>query len=304
MKRVVKTISSILLLDLFSTLLSFAQQTPQTLSTPEGVTGNLKRHERFNSKYVDPRNVDVWLPPGYQLNKSKRFPVVYMHDGQNLFDPKLSFIKVDWGVDETMTRLIDEGKIRAAIVVGVWNTPKRFAEYMPQKPVVNSSVRPLKDISALRRDQIVSDNYLKFLVTELKPFIDSMYRTRADRKNTFIMGSSAGALISAYAMSEYPNIFGGAGGISTHWPVGDGIVIDYLKNHLPDPGTHKFYFDFGTETLDAGYEPYQRKMDEVMRKAGYKEGSNWITRKFPGAEHSERAWRKRVDVPLTFFLHK
>lgn len=206
MKRVVKTISSILLLDLFSTLLSFAQQTPQTLSTPEGVTGNLKRHERFNSKYVDPRNVDVWLPPGYQLNKSKRFPVVYMHDGQNLFDPKLSFIKVDWGVDETMTRLIDEGKIRAAIVVGVWNTPKRFAEYMPQKPVVNSSVRPLKDISALRRNQIVSDNYLKFLVTELKPFIDSMYRTRADRKNTFIMGSSAGALISAYAMSEYPNI--------------------------------------------------------------------------------------------------
>lgn len=81
-------------------------------------------------------------------------------------------------------------------------------------------------------------------------------------------------------------------------------MIDYLKNHLPDPGTHKFYFDFGTETLDAGYEPYQRKMDEVMRKAGYKEGSNWITRKFPGAEHSERAWRKRVDVPLTFFLHK
>lgn len=285
-------------------LLSFAQQTPQILPTPEGVTGNLKRHERFVSKYVDARNVDVWLPPGYEENRSKRFPVIYMHDGQNLFDPKLSFTGVDWGIDETMTRLIADGKIREAIVVGVWNTPKRFAEYMPQKPVVNSPLRALNDVPASRRGQIVSDNYLKFLVTELKPFIDSSYRTSAGRKDTFIMGSSAGALISAYAMTEYPNIFGGAGGVSTHWPVGDGIVIDYLRDNLPEPGTHKFYFDFGTETLDAGYEPFQRKMDEVMRKAGYQEGSNWITRKFAGAEHSERAWRKRVDVPLIFFLHK
>jgi len=296
----------LLFLSLFTFIpsLPFPQQTRPTLSTPDGVTGNLKRHEKFPSKYVDARNVDVWLPPGYEQNKSKRFPVVYMHDGQNLFVPKLSFIGVDWGVDEVMTRLIGEGKIREAIVVGVWNTPKRFAEYMPQKPVVSSTVRPLKDFPASRLAQIVSDKYLKFLVTELKPFIDATYRTRADRKDTFIMGSSAGALISVYAMAEYPNIFGGAGAISTHWPVGDGIVIDYLKNHLPAPRGHKFYFDFGTETLDAGYEPYQRRMDEVLRKAGYKEGKNWITRKYAGEEHSERAWRKRVDVPLTFFLHK
>ncbi len=288
---------------IYGSLLPSAQSPPQTLPTPAGVTGNLKRHERFASKYVDPRNVDVWLPPGYEQNKSKRFPVVYMHDGQNLFDPKLSFIGVDWGIDETMTRLIDEGKIREAIVVGVWNTPKRVLEYLPQKPLVNST-RPLKDIPAAMLDQIVSDNYLKFLVTELKPFVDSTYRTHADRDDTFIMGSSAGALISVYAIAEYPNVFGGAGCISTHWPVGDGIVINYLKDHLPDPKTHKFYFDFGTETLDAGYEPYQRKMDGLMRKAGYREGKNWITRKFAGDEHSERAWRKRVDVPLTFFLHK
>jgi len=283
-------------------LLLSAQHTPPIVPTADGVTGNLKRHERFASKYVDPRNVDVWLPPDYEINKSKRFPVVYMQDGQNLFDPKLSFIGVDWGIDETMTRLIRERKVREAIVVGVWNTPKRVLEYLPQKALVNPTT--LKDIPALRLNQIVSDNYLKFLVTELKPFIDSTYRTRADRKDTFIMGSSAGALISIYAITEYPNVFGGAGGISTHWPLGDGIVIDYLKSRLPDPSTHKVYFDFGTETLDAGYEPYQRKMDEVMRKAGYKEGKNWITRKFAGDEHSERAWRKRVDVPLTFFLHK
>ena len=204
MRRVIKTISSILLLDLLSTLLSFAQQMPQILPTADGVTGNLKRHERFTSKYVDPRNVDVWLPPSYEENKSKRFPVIYMHDGQNLFDPKLSFIGVDWGIDETMTRLIRERKVREAIVVGVWNTPKRVLEYLPQKALVNSTT--LKDIPALRLNQIVSDNYLKFLVTELKPFIDSTYRTRADRKDTFIMGSSAGALISIYAITEYPNV--------------------------------------------------------------------------------------------------
>jgi predicted alpha/beta superfamily hydrolase len=295
-----------LLLDLFLVcpLLLLAQQAPQIAPSTEGVTGTLKRHERFASKYVDPRNVDVWLPEEYALNKSKRYPVVYMHDGQNLFDPKLSFIGVDWGIDETMTRLIRERKIQEAIVVGVWNTPKRVLEYLPQKALLNSAGRPLKDIPGARLDQIVSDNYLKFLVTELKPFIDSTYRTRSGREDTFIMGSSAGALISAYAIAEYPGIFGGAGALSTHWPVGDGIVIDYLKDHLPDPKTHKFYFDFGTETLDAGYEPYQRKMDEAMRRAGYQEGKNWITRKFAGDEHSERAWRKRVDLPLTFFLHK
>jgi predicted alpha/beta superfamily hydrolase len=142
------------------------------------------------------------------------------------------------------------------------------------------------------------------VVEELKQFIDSTYRTLTDRKNTFIMGSSMGGLISAYAMCEYPDVFGGAGCISTHWLAGDGIVIDYLKKHLPDPHSHKFYFDYGNETLDASYEPYQQKVDAVMKNAGYKEGKNWLTRKFVGAEHSERAWSKRVDVPLQFFLHK
>lgn len=113
-----------------------------------------------------------------------------------------------------------------------------------------------------------------------------------------------GGLISLYAASEYPDVFGGIGALSTHWPAGDGIVIDYLTAHLPDPRTHKLYFDYGTQTLDAGYEPYQRRMDAAMRAGGYTEGRNWITRKFEGAEHSERAWRERVDVPLQFLLGK
>lgn len=281
-----------------------AGQPAAVSSTQGGVTGDLRKHAQFASKYVDPRNVDVWLPVGYEKHKERRFPVIYMHDGQNLFDPKSSYIGVDWGVDETMTRLIKESKIREAIIVGIWNTPKRVAEYMPQKALSLSNTKDLKGIPLATHDEIISDNYLKFLVTELKPFIDTTYRTLPDRKNTFIMGSSMGGLISAYAMSEYPQVFGGAGCISTHWPAGDGIVIEYLKKHLPDARTHKFYFDYGTETLDAQYEPYQQKMDEVMKSAGYREGKNWMTKKFVGAEHSERAWSKRVEVPIMFFLGK
>ncbi|MDW8466083.1 MAG: alpha/beta hydrolase-fold protein [Chloroherpetonaceae bacterium] len=149
-----------------------------------------------------------------------------------------------------------------------------------------------------------SDNYLRFLVEELKPFIDSTYRTRPEQSHTFIMGSSMGGLISLYAICEYPHIFGGAACLSTHFPAADGAVIEYMKSHLPDPATHKIYFDYGTETLDAQYEPYQQRADAVMRQRGFIEGKNWITRKFPGDEHSERAWRKRVHIPLLFLLGK
>ena len=107
---------------------------------PPGVTGTLRTHKTVSSKFVDERRVDVWLPPGYEKDPSRRFPVLYMHDGQNLFDPALSYIGVDWGMDEAMTRLAAEGTVREAIIVGVWNTPKRFEEYMPAKAVSESRI--------------------------------------------------------------------------------------------------------------------------------------------------------------------
>ena len=277
-----------------------------TVSVSQSITagGEIKHHPQFGSKLIDARNVDVWLPPGYDGNRGQRYPVLYMHDGQNIFDGKSAFGGVSWRVHDAMVRLIGEGKVRPAIIVGVWNTQKRFQEYMPQKAVAGGKADGMKGLPVPVSGEILSDNYLKFLVTELKPFIDSNYRTLTDRKNTFIMGSSMGGLISAYAISEYPKVFGGAGCVSTHWPAGEGIVIEYLKKHLPDARNHKIYFDFGTKTLDALYEPYQKKMDEVMKKAGYAEGKNWMTRKFEGAEHSEKSWSERVDIPLAFLLEK
>ena len=270
---------------------------------PAGVTGTLRTHDGFAAKHVAARRIDVWLPPGYEEGATRRYPVLYMHDGQNLFDPALSYIGVDWGVDEAMTRLIREGTVREAIVVGIWNTSKRFQEYMPAKAVTESNLPDdWPDMAWMRKEEIVSDGYLRFIVEELKPYIDATYRTLAEPADTFMMGSSAGALISLYALAEYPGVFGGAGGVSTHWPIGDGIMIDYLAPRLPKLHGHLFYFDFGTATLDSNYEPYQRRVDALMRRAGYVPGVDWITRKYEGAEHSERAWRSRVEVPLEFML--
>ena len=119
---------------------------------------------------------------------------------------------------------------------------------------------------------------------------------------TLVMGSSMGGLISLYAISEYPQVFGGAGCVSTHWPIGGYELVDEMAQILPDPATHRLYFDFGTETLDSTYEPFQHRMDDRLREAGYVEGVNWVTYKFEGAEHSERSWRERVHIPLEFLL--
>lgn len=284
---------------------------PEKYDPPLGVTGTVRKHDGFTSEQVGPRNVHVWLPPSYESEPKRRYAVIYANDGQNQFDPKLSFLGVDWGLDETMTRLIGEGKVREAIVVAVWNTPKRLQEYLPAKAVRAANGTPKHDLlvkelskfgQSFNDDDLLSDQYLAFIVRELKPFIDKGYRTRPGRGDTFMMGSSAGALISLYAISEYPNVFGGAACMSTHWPLADGLLADYFADRLPDPATHRIYFDFGTETLDKGYEPYQVRVDAAMEKRGYRKGKNWLTRKFEGHEHSERAWRKRVQFPLEFLL--
>lgn len=270
------------------------------------IHGTLHRHTNFASAFVRPRDVDVWLPPGYEAEGDRRYPVIYMHDGQNLFDPAIAFGGVDWGLDEAMARLIDAGETGGAIVVGIWNAGEaRWLEYMPQKALVFGDAAldaTVGHSEAETGDKVVSDHYLQFLVGEVKPFVDEAYRTLPGRETTYVMGSSMGGLVSLYATCEYPDVFGGAGCLSTHWPVGDGIVVEYMRGALPPPGRHRFYFDYGTETLDAEYEVYQLQADAVMRATGYRPGVDWVTKKFPGAEHSERSWRARVHIPLRFLL--
>lgn len=278
------------------------------------ITGILKRFVNFQSEFVDPRNIDIWLPPNYEQSSADKYPVLYMHDGQSLFEPGHTFTGQEWGVDEMMTKLIEQNRIRETIVVGIWNTEKRFREYQPDKPFQALSQKEEKVRKRLDRvydGGPLSDQYLKFIVDELKPFIDHNFRTLPDRENTFMMGSSMGGMISIYAIAEYPDVFFGVACLSTHYPIILGndpnvppILIRYFKAHLPQTGAHKIYFDHGTETHDAWYEPYQNQMDTVMEEIGYTRGANWVTHKFEGEEHSEIAWRKRLDIPLAFLLGK
>ena len=273
---------------------------PILLSDGSGV---IMRHANFPSCYVTRRHVDVWCPPVDTRKRAVRYPVLYMHDGQNLFDPALSFIGVDWGMDEAATRLMQGECGGGVIVVGIWNSPLRWREYMPDKPLAGLQGRALRTRFAEQAGgEPLSEAYLKFLVRELKPFIDKIYPTLPDAAHTFLMGSSMEGLISLYALIEYPELFGGAACLSTHWPAGEDPLVDFLGAALPRAGWHRLYFDFGTETLDADYEPYQRRMDKWVQRAGYRVGHDWLTRRFSGAEHSERAWRSRVDMPLAFLL--
>ena len=270
---------------------------------PEFNKGIIKHFKSFESQYVQSRNIDVWVPDNSNLNDP--FAVLYMHDGQNIFESEYSFNRISWKVDETLSYLINNYKISPCIVVGIWNTEKRFQEFIPFKPFLNYLPQSTNEVLI----NSISDDYLRFIVFELKPFIDNNFNTLKDRDNTFISGSSLGGLVSIYAICEYPETFGGAACLSTHWPFSIiqsdplmfNAITDYLKANLPSPLTHKIYFDRGTETLDSLYVSYQSEVDRIMKEAGYSKKS-WMTRIFEGDEHSELSWQRRFHIPATFLL--
>lgn len=291
---------------------AFAQTDSVSSRLPTVSSGTIRRFANFPSNYLPSRNVDVWLPKGY--DPARKYAVLYMHDGQMLFDSIYNWNQQEWQVDEIITRLLDKKQIRECIVVAVWNNGLfRLAEFFPQKALEFIPESPTKDslVQITLKGAPSADNYLKFLTSELKPFIDKTFSTKTDAQNTFIAGSSMGGLISLYAICEYPSVFGGAGCLSTHW-IGDfnvksgknaEAIRHYLAQHLAPPAHHKIYFDFGTTTVDQYYEPYQLKVDSLMKAKGYT-SKNWMTRKFEGEPHTERAWAKRLDIPLVFLMGK
>lgn len=279
--------------------------------------GTIKRIDTFPSKFVRPRTVDIWLPNGY--SEAEKYAVLYMHDGQMLFDSTTTWNKQEWKVDEIMSDLLQSKKIKNTIVVAIWNhSDIRHSDYYPQKPFDLLPQKFRDSIFSESQKQfgtafkgLQSDNYLKFIVEELKPFIDKNFSVHTNYENTFIAGSSMGGLISMYAFCEYPTVFGGAACLSTHWP---GFMpkensdvpetfFTYLEQHLPSPKTHKIYFDYGTETLDASYLPYQHRVDEVLKLKGFTE-ENSKNLKFEGTDHSENSWNQRFQIPVEFLLKK
>lgn len=280
-------------------------------------TGRLVEHPGMASSHVQPRDVTVWLPPGY-AGTDARYPVLYMHDGQNLFDGSRAAYGKEWGVDEHVARLSANGQIRTPIVVGIGNTPLRLREYLPADLIRALPDDMRADIQAIYGGPPLSGAYLRFMVEELKPLIDQTYRTRPGRNDTVVMGSSMGGLISLDALMKYPDVFGAAGCLSTHWPIRidqitDEAVLgpwrerlvsawtDVVSRGLPDPRDHRLYFDRGDETLDAYYAVFQSRIDRTIRAAGW-DSDRFRSLVFPGAEHNEASWNQRLAVPLTFLL--
>lgn len=277
----------------------------------------------FSSRHVAQRDLYIWLPERYDqlAQQGAGLPVLYMHDGQMLFDASSTWNGQSWDAHVVAQRLIDTGAVRPFMIVGIANgQQRRHAEYYPQKPFeamdravqdrLYAAQRPGGD-SLFSGHKVQSDAYLAFLVEEVMPWVKDRYRVLDGPANHFVMGSSMGGLISLYAISEYPDVFGGAACLSTHWPGGAGVgepattqaFLDYMAAHLPDPATHKLYFDHGTATLDALYPPLQQQADRVLARRGYGAG-DLLSLRFQGAEHNEDAWKARLHVPLTFLFGK
>ena len=263
----------------------------------------------------------VWTPPGYGRDPRARYPVLYMHDGQNIFDPALTNYGKEWGIDEAITRMAMREDLREWIVVGIRSPENRWLNLFPEKLL---DFLPAHRVAALAetagteridRRAFGGDEYLKWMVTRLKPYIDRRYPTHKDAANTAVMGASMGGLMSLYAVAEYPEVFGQGAGLSTHFALGNPVedeaavpghvadMVEAWKNYLNsthiDPSENRLYVDHGTATLDAGYELYYVAFEQMMRAGGWPPG-HFESRRFKGAEHDEDGWRERIDIPLAF----
>lgn len=281
-------------------------------------SGRFVTVEKFASSdpAIAPTRVTIWLPPGYDAGE-RRYGVLYMHDGQNLFDPARSNFNKVWAADKAAMRLVAAKRIDPVIIVGIDHPGKdRTRQYMPAKPLARvPGFRPGMEAMTGR---LTSDAYLEWLATELKPAIDRDYRTLPGAAHTAIAGSSMGGLVSAYAFVEYPKVFGRAAAISSHWPVmepKDGkapamaapitaMWTGWLADGLGKPAGRRIWFDHGTATLDQWYAPYQQAIDAQMIKSGWKKGRDFESRVYPGAAHEENAWAARLDDILGWLLRK
>jgi predicted alpha/beta superfamily hydrolase len=266
-----------------------------------GVLGRLVYWRDFYSHFLGPsRNIEIWLPPGYDSSVTTRYPVLYMSDGQNLFDPRLSFGGVDWGVDEAVVRLINRRAIPPLIVVGVWNSGARAREYSPWHQAAA---------------------YARFLIEELKPRVDSAFRTEPGPASTAAMGSSMGGLLSFYLVTHHPEVFGACGCISTHFPLSEAVAVKSFPGVRPvaEPDTvpyilrdiqagltapkgTRYWFDYGTQGLDSAYAPTHAAVRAWLLNQGLREGKDFVVRRYEGATHNEASWRARLEDPLVFLF--
>ncbi len=243
------------------------------------LNGHLDSYENFElGNNLLPRKILVWLPKDYYSKRKSetRYNVLYMHDGQNLFDPNTSYAGKHWKVAETISKLLKQRKISDLIVVGIYNTQERLDEY---------------DWSCK------GQKYLTGIVNNLKPFIDSKYRTLIGRENTAMIGSSMGGLISFYAGWFFPEVFSKVGCMSSSFYYHNDQVLEMVSNYNGEKKQVKFYIDHGEDGLIRS-----QRMFCLLSQKGYIIGTDIDYFYVPKAEHNEAEWARRLERPLLFFF--
>ncbi len=265
---------------------------PAAAQAAPSLAGEIRYHKKFHSKFLPTdRDLIVYLPPGYDADKRRRYPVLYLHDGQNLFDGATSFIPgQEWRVDETAQRLIRAGAVEPLIVVGIYNAGKeRVDEY--------TATRDAKYNSGGK-----ADLYGRLVVEELKPFIDSQYRTLRDARHTGLGGSSLGALVSLHLALKYPKVFGLAAVVSPSVWWDNRQILREVAALKKRPKT-RVWLDVGTDESEEA-APDARLLRDALVAKGWKVGRDLQYFEAQGAKHNEAAWAARVEQILRFLYPK
>lgn len=253
-------------------------------------SGDIRTHPAFASRHVAPRDVQVYLPPGYDTERTRRYPVLYLQDGQNVFDAGAA--GMEWQVDETAQRLIRDGTLEPLIVVAVANTDARSDEYTP-----TFVDRKLPDGRPLRGGG-KAPLYGRFLLEELKPFIDRTYRTRTDAGGTAVGGASHGGLVSLYLALEHPEVFGQALVMSPSAMWDDDLLIKRVRA-LPRKLPVRFWVDVGALEHASLVSAAHRLRDALLAR-GWVEGKDLRFVEQADGGHDEISWASRMPEALRF----
>ena len=246
------------------------------------IVGNVRYHHAIKSlalRYA--RDVVVWLPPSYSTTTTTRYPVLYVHDGQNVFDASTSAFGHEWRADEVADSLIRRHAIVEIIIVGIYNTRDRSKEYS---------------------DAEQGRNYADFVAHELKPFIDSTYRTQPDRRHTAVMGASSGGTISFLSVWWYPDVFSKAACLSSAFTPDVTNILEQVRTYTGPRKDIRVYLDMGSRGVDSSLKASTDAMFSLLKAQGYAEGVDLVMHYDKEADHNEQAWAARLHRPLIFLF--
>ena len=252
---------------------------------------------KLHTVHTQKRRVDFWVPD----NCNAPHPVLVMHDGQNLFQPQESFGGKTWQVAEALSDMPEfAGKL--PVVIGPWNSGvTRAAEYAPQD-AIESCGEPFEFVGAQTSDTLFGNSYQLELIEEIIPAVADLVSLSRERKETAIAGSSMGGLASLYAIAKYPDKYGTALSLSTHFPISSlNFVKTFMSMMPPTESGNRLWLDHGTTELDATYTRHHDVAIQTLHELGY-EHPQLESHIYPGTGHNETDWSLRLKSILQWWL--